>query len=421
MKVLWFANTPCGATECLTGNKVTGGGWLYALSEALSSLSEIELHIAFYWHDGKAPFVYKGIVYHPILREGIGNKWKRYLTRVKRQFSSSIETRELGRLCRVIDAVNPDIIHIHGSEENYGCVARMIDNQNIVLSIQGLLSPYFLKMYAGYARENILKYERFLPKLMLDGYIAQERIFRKRALYEREMFSSINHIIGRTDWDRDCSLAMNPNRKYYVCNEILRPCFFEKRWVVNENNHCISLVTTISSGLYKGLEMVYFTAQLLKAQHINFEWNVIGVSSIDEIARLTRKITDINPEEYNIHLLGRKNAEDILNILIGNHIFIQTSHIENSPNSLCEAMVLGMPIIASYAGGTSSMLEDGKEGVLVQDGDPYRLAGAVLNMIRNYKESIMMGEAARKRAIVRHNPKNVVEELYSIYQSLCTK
>lgn len=167
--------------------------------------------------------------------------------------------------------------------------------------------------------------------------------------------------------------------------------------------------------------MVYFTAQLLKAQHINFEWNVIGVSSIDEIARLTRKITDINPEEYNIHLLGRKNAEDISNILIGNHIFIQTSHIENSPNSLCEAMVLGMPIIASYAGGTSSMLEDGKEGVLVQDGDPYRLAGAVLNMIRNYKEAIMMGEAARKRAIVRHNPKNVVKELYSIYQSLCTK
>ena len=36
MKVLWFANTPCGATEYLTGNKVTGGGWLYALSEALS-------------------------------------------------------------------------------------------------------------------------------------------------------------------------------------------------------------------------------------------------------------------------------------------------------------------------------------------------------------------------------------------------
>lgn len=84
-------------------------------------------------------------------------------------------------------------------------------------------------------------------------------------------------------------------------------------------------------------------------------------------------------------------------------------------------MVLGIPIIASYAGGTSSMLEDGKEGVLVQDGDPYRLAGAVLNMIRNYKDAIMMGQSARKRAIVRHNPKNVVKELYSIYQSLCTK
>ena len=41
---------------------------------------------------------------------------------------------------------------------------------------------------------------------------------------------------------------------------------------------------------------------------------------------------------------------------------------ENSPNSLAEAMVSGMPIIAYNVGGISSMFENGKSGILVEAG-----------------------------------------------------
>lgn len=40
------------------------------------------------------------------------------------------------------------------------------------------------------------------------------------------------------------------------------------------------------------------------------------------------------------------------------------SHIENSPNNLCEAMILGMPCIATDAGGTSTLLSNMKDGLL---------------------------------------------------------
>ena len=65
------------------------------------------------------------------------------------------------------------------------------------------------------------------------------------------------------------------------------------------------------------------------------------------------------------------------------------------------------------------MLEDGKEGVLVQDGDPYRLAGAIINMIYNYDQALQMGENARDRAIKRHNPVSVVNELIGVYKEIC--
>lgn len=65
------------------------------------------------------------------------------------------------------------------------------------------------------------------------------------------------------------------------------------------------------------------------------------------------------------------------------------------------------------------MLEDGKEGILVQDGDPYRLAGSIMHMKQSYIEAMLMGRAAKARAEVRHNPKNVVDELLTIYERIC--
>lgn len=419
MKVLWFTNTPCGATEYLTGLKIIGGGWLYALSEALCSYSDIELHIAFYWNKTMPAFTHNGITYHPIRRDGMGSRLGRYLSRLKRQFTSAMDIAEMNRLQKIVEDVSPDIIHIHGSEDNFGLISEFVDNKNILLSIQGLLSPYYYKLYSGYQRIKVFRHESFISKIICDGYAANERWFQNAALREQRILSHINNIIGRTNWDRDCSLLLNPKRDYYVCNEILRKPFFSANWVKPSTKNKFVLVTTISSGLYKGLEMIFKTAKLLTIHNFDFVWKVVGISQNDSLARMTNKITGIDHKKVNIEFLGRKGAEEIINTLLNSNVFIQVSHIENSPNSLCEAMLLGMPIIASFAGGTDSMLEDGKEGILVQDGDPYRLAGSIMHMKQSYIEAMLMGRAAKARAEVRHNPKNVVDELLTIYERIC--
>jgi glycosyltransferase involved in cell wall biosynthesis len=102
-------------------------------------------------------------------------------------------------------------------------------------------------------------------------------------------------------------------------------------------------------------------------------------------------------------------------------IFVHPSHIENSPNSLCEAMLLGMPVIATAVGGVLSMLNDKQEGILIQDGDPYSMAGAVLELIANRNYAKKLGLNARSKAMEKHDPDKIANQLMTAYFSVLSQ
>ena len=122
-----------------------------------------------------------------------------------------------------------------------------------------------------------------------------------------------------------------------------------------------------------------------------------------------------NPK--NLHLLGRLSAEIVKELLNAN-VFIYPSAIENGCNAVQEAMLAGIPIIATYAGGLSTTIDNNITGILVNEGDPYVLAGAIVEILENYNEAISMGAIARKIASERHKPQKVVNEILNIYKSV---
>lgn len=418
MKVLWFTNTPCGATKLLTGKPVTGGSWLYALSEQLANNPNIELHIVFYWGKCRDSFVYNGIYYHPILRNEDRNKWTRMIGRYKKAYRRNRSEKVNSRFIPLINSIHPDIIHIHGSEEDFGFIAEKKLACPLVLSIQGLLSPYYYKLYAGYGKKEISRHEGIIRKLIASGVSITERLMYRRAEDERLFIHLIPNIIGRTFWDRACSIAMNPNRRYFEVDEILRPEFYEAQWNKTTFSSPICIISTISNGIYKGIETIFHTAHVLNNAGVSFEWKVIGISSDNLLVRLAEKQVKRSSAELHIDLLGRKDACQMINLMQQADLFVQTSHIENSPNSLCEAMLIGMPIVATFAGGTASMLENNDEGRLVQDGDPYVLAGVIMEMVSDFDSAKNMGHKAAERAKIRHSPKRVCNQLCDVYATI---
>lgn len=410
MKVLWFTNTPCNAAKTLDPNMVIGG-WLNALQDELAQKKEIELNICFYWRENIQPFTENNVNYYPIYIP----KKKRFFKRFNSTYN---DKNEINSLLSIIDIVNPDIIHIHGTEYNFG----LIQNHNkikTVVSLQGILSPYYEKYFSGIPKTEALIYEKISSKIKFNSELNNIKRLKSSVIREKKILENSRNIIGRTDWDRRISKILSPQSCYYVGNEILRKSFYNNIWNKNEFNDAIYITTIMSGGLYKGLETIVKALEILKNNpNKKFYWNVIGQNENDDLAIIVKKWLKVSYQNINLQFLGKLKEEKLIEVLLKSDIYCQVSHIENSPNSVCEAMLLGMPIIASLAGGTDSILIHNEEGILIQDGDPYSLAGTILELSENFPKAKIFGENARKKALERHNSQKIGNEYLNIYKDI---
>ena len=419
MKILWFANTPCGAVRKLSAHN-SSGGWLGALEQNLIQEKDVELHVAFYYFKRIGVFEYEGVYYHPMYDNRFANKWNVLIGNYKENFLG-FRNHDASLWLSIVDKIKPDLIHIHGTEQDFGLIQKSTLNIPVVVSIQGVMNSCYEKLYSGVPLNVISKHESLFQKLTFSSAKMSEKRFRFGAKREREILKNSKYVIGRTDFDRHASLAINPSLKYFVGGEILRSEFYSAEWGKERFNERFTIVSTISSGFYKGLEVVMRTSRNLKAAGFDFQWNVIGQTERSNNARSISKWLRESFSDNHVKMLGFKSGREIIGFLKDADVYCQVGHIENSPNSVCEAMMLGMPIVASYAGGTSSILEHCKEGYLLQDGDSYSLAGTLIEVSRNFSQAKEWGMNARKRALVRHNPQRVVKEYVDIYTELVNK
>lgn len=412
MKILWFANTPCNAAKILDPNLVIGG-WLNALEDELVQNDEIELNICFYWTEIIKPFKDGKVNYYPINIP----KRKRAL---KRFISNYDEENEVKKLIEVVKIIKPDLIHIHGTEYNFGLIQKYVDTTSVV-SLQGILGPYLEKYFSGIPKTATLYNEEIISKINLTSEIINYQRLKKSSIREQIILKNSSNIIGRTDWDRRIAKILSPKAKYYFGNEILRNSFYENIWKKESFGDNIRIVTIMSGGLYKGLETIAKTLLILKSNNLrNFTWYIIGQTENDSLSKIVKSWLNLSFDNINLKFMGKLKEKELIKALLDSDIYCQVSHIENSPNSVCEAMLLGMPIIASFAGGTDSILENKKEGILVQDGDSYSLAGTLLELSDNVDLARNFGYKARERALNRHDPKKIGNEYIEIYKNLLT-
>lgn len=407
MKILWFTNTPCGASQKMNPNSQIGG-WLASLEKCLTGYDDIDLHICFLSEGSHPTFSIGRTTYHPVRR-----------TRTKEVLLSRLAMHPkldpVESYADVIDRVKPDLIHVHGTEEDFGLV-QSVTKIPVVVSIQGILSSIQLKYFSGIPAVRFLINENFVSHCKLKSVLSNFLIFKKNASRERKILSMSRHVIGRTDFDRRSMAVLAPYARYYRGDEILRPDFYQQVWSRPEFSSPLRIVTVSSGSPYKGFETVLQVSQILQEHtDIEFMWNVIGLSESDTIVKVAHQRHGCQAQ---VHFSGVRSSAELQRMLLESDIYCQVSHIENSPNSLCEAMLLGMPIVANFAGGTDSLLSSGQEGVLVQDGDPYSMAGAIVELSRDHHRAARMGQAARTRAKARHNADRIIDDLLSTYRQV---
>lgn len=415
MRILWITATAGNyQSPHSCGGDYNGGGWISSMQNELAKCDDIKLGIAFCRNGEPAKVEQDGVVYYPIPHHTKSKKDKFFDL-----FKLNDATRDEvlwpyyeEKFKKVIDDFKPDVIHIFGSELYQGLAARVTVDIPTILHIQGLLSLY---IYI-YLPPSVSKWQYYMSGKGLKGkyHNYQYLAYWHRSVYrEKAILKAVPHVIGRTDWDRQALAVLNPKAQYHYGGEILRDIFYEEKKRKMPSKPVIT--STISFPTYKGYDVILKVADILKNEmHLDFEWNVFG----NVQPEFMEKHTDLKHENLNIHLRGVASADTIRDTLLGSTLYFHSSYVENSPNSVGEAQLVGIPVVASRVGGTDSMVEHGKTGFLYPVTDPYMAAYYIGRMIEDKKENVKIGRQAREVAQVRHDKGKIVEELLKTYQQI---
>ncbi|GAB3912968.1 hypothetical protein GCM10028803_56510 [Larkinella knui] len=420
MKILWFTNTPSNASEEFN-NKRHGGGWISSLESLFVKNTNHSLAICFFYNGNNFKKIEKnGVIYYGLPL----NSNTKYKKAFYKYFIKLDDNRSL-YIDAILESFKPDIIQVFGTEAGYGSLLKgKFDPDKVVFHLQGLVEPYSKVYFPSIlTKRKVLLNDNLSSILKGNTYIHKYLLFKKRATRELEIVREWKHFIGRTEWDRNFVNLINPKSTYHQCEEVLRPFFYEPKnsWLFPNINldKEIYIGTTINPNLYKGLDLVYKTIAKLKSFKIH--WKIFGINENDPLNTIIKKSLPKTSYKYEITFFGQL-AEDILvSQLKQCHFFVHPSYIDNSPNSVCEAMLLGMPVISSSVGGVKSLITHGENGFLFNPYDEYDLPGLINHLILNYQSVGNIAKNAKITALKRHDPTLILENLLNIYESRSKK
>jgi len=102
--------------------------------------------------------------------------------------------------------------------------------------------------------------------------------------------------------------------------------------------------------------------------------------------------------KVNVVFTGKLSKEDWVELSKKYNVFINTTHFDNTPVSVIEAMALGLPIVSTNVGGIPFLIKDKQEALLISDNDSEEMYCAVKELFENtdLRKTIVLN--ARKKA-----------------------
>ncbi len=418
MKVLWITNNVLEPFFPFAEGKPTkGGSWIDPLFFGLVHFENTQMGIISPVINGKnQKKIIDGVSYYSIPVEQGDNK-------------ISLNSKLVENYLSVISDFEPDIIHIHGTENNFGLIREFVPMQiPIVCSIQGIVAscrPYLDTSVADIQYKSFKSIKNWLGRGGIDGY---KKRWKKYSVVEKNIYTLNQYFIGRTLWDKAQLAGLNPKALYFHGEELLRSDFFNYSWDIKK---CSRETIFMSSGSYsiKGLHILLKAVAVLKGKYPNVKVYVpladINIkSSIKDlffgedysiyIGKLVRKLN----LEDNIEFLKRLSAAEMALQFQNSHVFVLSSFIENSPNSLGEAMMVGTPSVVSAVGGTFSMVKDDESALLFPSGDHFYLAYQIDRIFSSDSLAKSLSMNAKEIALFRHNVDLIIHQYFKIYSEI---
>ena len=407
MKVFWFVNIVMPAVRKELGQDATGSGWwLSSLAECIRRDSDLSLIIAHCSSefDKYSEFDIDGVLYILIpakTSELIGH-------------NSSVKVKEL---VEIVNRHKPDIIGVNGTEYIYGQVSDYLDVP-VVVTIQGFVSEVEKRLFGScgllgyiFRQTNSLKDLKGLIKVFWSLWC-----YRKRSLSEYEILKCNKYFMGRTEWDKNIVESKAVNLiKYYECWEILRPIFYEVNWKPAEEK---IILFTLGGNPYKGADEIVRAFAEVNKKLPKSKLMIAGNISNEGWGKYVRKLIYKLRISEKIIFCGYVSDSKLAELLQNASVYVHPSYVDNSPNSLAEAMCVGTPCVASNTCGIPSLLSNNETGLLYELGNIQDLAKKIELLLADIEFASVLGGNAKKTSRERHAPEKVAGELLFAYKDI---
>ncbi len=390
-------------------------GWLYSSAiTAINVIPDLELGVLVYSYGNKfEKHIVEGITYYLIPSADM----------------SRISSQQIDYCRRAINDFIPDIIHLHGTEYSLASAVCEANEKTvpIVANIQGLAIPY-----ARYADGGLSFKDKILNITPLDFFkgtfiLNSKHSFKLRAKCEEYVLKNICYVVGRTDWDKSHAISINPGLRYFFMNETLRDSFYEEpKWDLSRCKRHSIFVSNSGSPLKGAHQMIKALPIILRHYPdtiVRFCGSSVMNNDFNSLIRMQgyhlylRRLVKKMKLENSVEFLGQLSEIEMKQAFLDANVYVMPSAIENSPNSLCEAQILGVPTVASYVGGTPNLIADNATGFLYRYEEIEQLAQIVIALFEkdDFKE---LSSSEIAVASERHNKVNNAQTLKEIYTSI---
>ena len=142
--------------------------------------------------------------------------------------------------------------------------------------------------------------------------------------------------------------------------------------------------------------MAIAVAHLLKTKGYKVSLCMVGPAIEDDTYQ--KCVALAQALKVNVRFTGRLSKPEWTALSQEYDVFINTTHVDNFPVSVLEAMALGMPVVSTNVGGIPFFIEHGENGLLCPDSDAATMAQQMIRLIANPILTAKISRAGRLTA-----------------------
>lgn len=391
LKVIWlcyFSNKEI--QDILKSRKRVGeiAPWISSMILLFENDPDVELHVVseHRWITGTKQFIRKGVNYY-FYNRGIpffGRHWPGFFP-----FDLFSNYYFLKRsVAKIIKAIDPDIIHMHGSENEF-CVSilQFHEKYPVFITVQGILCN------TVYATQ--IKHRRITSRINNEILI----------------YKMFNHFGYRTETMGIDIRKLSPHANLHWHNypiKIIDPILTEKKF---------DLVFFARITKEKGIDDLLQALVLIKKAKIDISLCVMGGGKTDGYKKMSK---DLGIEQ-NVHWAGFLPTQKEVHKMVSTaRITVLPVYSEIISGTIVESLFLKIPVVAYDVGSIHEVNKHNEIISLVPRGDVQKLANLILELLNNEKLREQKAELGYNRAVEMFNPGSVKikEDLLKAYRAV---